>query len=606
MVAMGLSQDPINDDRYCGERRQGPAARSLHPGQGRLKARMYGDFFKFRELPFNNTPDPRFFFSTPDYEEALATLVYATRERKGFALLTGEVGTGKTLLTRMMLRQFRTRVSFATINHAVANPQDLMESICTEFELPCPAGATQTQLVRRLHDFLLTQFAQNLPVVLILDEAQNLPIEAFEQLRMIGNLEADDAKLLQIVIVGQPELRYRFRSPQMRQLSQRLFRSFHLPALDCSHAEKYIQHRLSVVSDDDAESIFAPDALAVIYQASKGLPRLINTICDNALLSAYSADRKTIDGPFVESVLRQLMLDTDPVARGSGGVYASPPAEFPTPVVACSRESMVENPSIPNRRIDDPYGMNLRRTVQHAPPLSFEEHQGISSHASAEILSSIRELGLRVHHIEHCLVDRTPKLSQIQQVQSTLTPLVQQAETTTERLRATSQFVLKKEHRLRRLNESVRSILRDLQYALERTQRATHEASCAERNARATQKALDRLTALKSRGVTNYRVDKRSPSAASKIPSPEAPRGKTGNKLGPPKTARSAQDPARSGHVSKLLETARESLVDLSELADGPGSAVRLELKDVASPDKHGTSKLERDVSELATLMEPA
>lgn len=604
---MGLSQDPINDDRYCGKRRQGSAARSLHPGKGRLKAGMYGDFFKFRELPFNNTPDPRFFYSTPDYEEALATLVYATRERKGFALLTGEVGTGKTLLTRMMLRQFRTRVSFATINHAVANPQDLMESICTEFELSYPAGATQTQLVRRLHDFLLTQFAQNLPVVLILDEAQNLPTEAFEQLRMIGNLEADDAKLLQIVIVGQPELRYRFRSPQMRQLSQRLFRSFHLPALDCSHAEKYIQHRLSVVSDDDAESIFAPDALAVIYQASKGLPRLINTICDNALLSAYSADRKTIDGPFVESVLRQLMLDTDPVARAPDLAYASPPyVEFPSPAVASSRESVAENPPIRNRRIDDSYGTNPRRTYQDAPRISLEEPRSISSHASTEILSSIHELGLRVHHMEHCLVDRTPKLSQIQQAQSTLTPLVQQAETTTERLRATSQFVLKKEHRLRKLNESVRSVLRDLQYALERTQRATQEASCAERNARATQKALDRLTALKSRGVTNYRADKRSASAASTTPPSEAPQRKTGNRVGPPKTARSTPAPARSGHVSRLLKTARESLADLSKLADGPSSAVRLELSDGAPPDKYGTSKLERDVCELAALMEPA
>ncbi|MGD2109026.1 MAG: AAA family ATPase, partial [Phycisphaerae bacterium] len=172
----------------------------------KVRLRVYSDFFGFRELPFNNTPDPRFFFSTPDHEEALASLIYAVKERKGFVLLTGDVGTGKTLVTRLMLRRFGTQIAFATLNHAVPDARELMESICTEFEIPVEPDATATQLVRSLHDFLLMQFAQNMPVVLVLDEAQNLSIEGFEQLRMIGNLEADDAKLLQIVIVGQTEL----------------------------------------------------------------------------------------------------------------------------------------------------------------------------------------------------------------------------------------------------------------------------------------------------------------------------------------------------------------------------------------------------------------
>src|SRR3990172_5798902 len=183
-----------------------------------IRISMYAEFFGLRELPFNNTPDPRFFFSTPDHEEALASLIYAVKERKGFVLLTGEVGAGKTLISRMMLRHFGAGIAFANINHAMHTAEDLLASLCSEFELPYEPGAGNAQLVRTLHDFLLAKFAQNVPVVLLLDEAQTLPIKAFEQLRIIGNLEADDAKLLQIAIVGQPELQRSFQSPQLPQL----------------------------------------------------------------------------------------------------------------------------------------------------------------------------------------------------------------------------------------------------------------------------------------------------------------------------------------------------------------------------------------------------
>ena len=170
---------------------------------------MYAEFFGLRELPFNNTPDPRFFYSTPDHEEALASLIYAVKERKGFVLLTGEVGAGKTLVSRMMLRHFGAAIAFANINHAVQTAGDLMESLCSEFELPYEPGAGNAQLVRTLHDFLLAQFAQNTPVVLLLDEAQNLPIETFEQLRMIGNLvESADGAINEVdphtIEIGEP------------------------------------------------------------------------------------------------------------------------------------------------------------------------------------------------------------------------------------------------------------------------------------------------------------------------------------------------------------------------------------------------------------------
>lgn len=284
------------------------------PGARPVRIRVYAGYFGFRELPFNNTPDPRFFYSTPDHEEALASLIYGVKERKGFVLLTGEVGAGKTLVTRMMLRHFGARLAFATLNHAVQSPEDLMESICTEFELPVRSRMSATELVRVFHDFLLAQFAQNVPVVLVLDEAQNLPAERFEQLRTIGNLEADDAKLLQVAIVGQPELQQMFLSPELCQLRQRIFRSFHLPALSREDTEGYIRHRLSVVADSQMD-IFEKSAIEAIYSFSGGLPRIINTVCDNALLSAYSADRPTIAGDFVESVIAQMMIVGKPDRR---------------------------------------------------------------------------------------------------------------------------------------------------------------------------------------------------------------------------------------------------------------------------------------------------
>jgi len=263
---------------------------------------MYAEFFGLRELPFNNTPDPRFFYATPDHEEALASLIYAVREKKGFVLLTGEVGAGKTLVARLLIKHFGSTIAFAGINHPIRDPADLMESLCAEFELPYSREDSNSQRIRMLHDFLLARFAQNIPVVLVLDEAQNLSIDAFEQLRMIGNLEADDAKLLQIVIVGQPELQSLFQTPMLRQLRQRLFRSFHLPALDSRNVDHYIRHRLATAGAADP-GLFGAECAAAIHRASGGLPRLVNTLCDNVMLSAYSVGRNKLDLPFVESVL---------------------------------------------------------------------------------------------------------------------------------------------------------------------------------------------------------------------------------------------------------------------------------------------------------------
>lgn len=212
---------------------------------------MYCEHFQLRELAFNNTPDPRFFFPTPDHEEALASLTYGVTQSKGFVLLTGEVGTGKTLISRILMRKLGDDLAFAVINNSYLTANDLLAAVCQEFNLDVSLEAGNMRLARALEDHLLDQFSRGRPVALILDEGQNLSDEAFEQLRMIGNLEADDAKLLQVVILGQPELRDRFSSPELRQLCQRIFRSYHRPALTREQCEAYIVHRLTVAGHPD-------------------------------------------------------------------------------------------------------------------------------------------------------------------------------------------------------------------------------------------------------------------------------------------------------------------------------------------------------------------
>ncbi|HOW70159.1 MAG TPA: AAA family ATPase [Phycisphaerae bacterium] len=263
---------------------------------------MYCSHFGLHRPPFNNTPDPTFYFSTPEHEEALATLQYATLQRKGFVLVTGEIGAGKTLVGRLFMRQIERDATVAVINHTHLNGQQLLAAICSEFEIDAPAGEATPQLLERLQTFLLDQFAKDRYAVVLLDEAQNLPNESFEELRMLGNLEADDAKLLQVCILGQPELRDRIRQPGMRQLDQRLFRRFHLPALNRDQIKAYIQHRLTVAGAPGAE-LFSEEAIDRIYVASRGVPRIVNQLCDNALLTAYGENIKQVSSRIIDHIL---------------------------------------------------------------------------------------------------------------------------------------------------------------------------------------------------------------------------------------------------------------------------------------------------------------
>ena len=473
---------------------------------------MYVEFFGLRELPFNNTPDPRFFYSTPNHEEALASLIYAVKERKGFVLLTGEVGAGKTLITRMMVRHFGAHIAFANINHAVDNADDLMAAICTEFDIPINERDGPTSMVRALHDYLLAQFAQNIPVVLLLDEAQNLPADGFERLRMIGNLEADDAKLLQIAIVGQPELRQRFASPKLRQLGQRIFRSFHLPALSREATEGYIRHRLSVVTDEP-DKVFSVDAIDEIYRVSRGLPRVINTICDNTLLSAYSANRRDIDRAFVRSVAQHMTLvgTVDKVEdrqtsdaylpRPSAGRYHAAPTPPRTPQAAVGSEEYAPPVGV------DPLVSRVAAIEHQIRGVPVEVPRIAQPDGNVQIRAECAAMERRLHDDLASVLRRLGQLEQRPQLeQSTvmeagemrreLGTLVQKARTVISRAVRETRAADKKTKQLHQAASTVKDIVRGLSKLLEQTARSVSEGKRAEHGAQTACRKLVEQTRI--------------------------------------------------------------------------------------------------------------
>ena len=268
---------------------------------------MYIPFFNLREPPFNLTPDPRFLFLSSQHEEALSHLLYGIHERKGFVEITGEVGTGKTVLCRALLDQLDDSVSTALIFNSYLSRTELLEAIGRDFGL-APEGTAGAGLIDRLNAYLLSEFSAGRNAVVVIDEAQNLEPSVLEQLRMLSNLETARGKLLQIVLVGQPELRDKLALPGMRQLDQRIAVRFHINELGRAEVAKYILHRLQVAGDagDLGGITFTRRALMRIYQYSGGLPRRINLLCDRALMTAFVHETRCIDGSIVRQSVRDL------------------------------------------------------------------------------------------------------------------------------------------------------------------------------------------------------------------------------------------------------------------------------------------------------------
>jgi general secretion pathway protein A len=267
---------------------------------------MYLDHFGLHEPPFRATPDPRLFYSNPAYREAYATLLYGVLERKGFIVLTGEIGTGKTTLLRRLMDQLGSTVRFVFFYNTTLTFDETVEFVCGELELPV-AGLSRVQSLQRLNDALVAEATRGGRVVLLLDEAQNLGFDVLENLRLISNLETSTEKLLQIVLVGQPELGAKLADPALRQVTQRIAVRFHLAPLHDGEIEPYIAHRLRHCGRP-RQDLFTTDAIHRVGTYSNGIPRLINILCDGALLAAYAADARRVKGAMIDEVALDLKL----------------------------------------------------------------------------------------------------------------------------------------------------------------------------------------------------------------------------------------------------------------------------------------------------------
>ncbi|HYA30267.1 MAG TPA: AAA family ATPase [Acidobacteriota bacterium] len=269
---------------------------------------VYSAYFGLKEAPFNITPDPGFLFVSGSHCEGLAQLKYGIETRRGFIVLTGEVGTGKTTLIQTLLGQLGDSTQTALIFSAIVSPIDLLRYVCEEFRLVEPK-----QGIRDVHDylyllneFLLLKYREGQNAALIIDEAQNLTTDVLESVRLLSNFETTKDKLLQIVLVGQPELNDRLETAQLRQLKQRVALRHHLRPLSLSECQEYIANRLKIAGGEP--NLFVSQGVEAVYQYSGGIPRLINVICDNAMISAYALEKSAIELQMIHEVAEDLCL----------------------------------------------------------------------------------------------------------------------------------------------------------------------------------------------------------------------------------------------------------------------------------------------------------
>lgn len=265
---------------------------------------MYLQFFGLKERPFNVTSDPNFLFLSRVHREAFSHLLYGIKERKGFLEITGEVGAGKTTLCRALLNRLDDNFKSAFIFNPNLPDTQLLEAILKDFGLRVTRH-TKVSLLQQLNEFLLQQLAERVNVILIIDEAQNIKTSVLEEIRMLSNLETEKQKLFQIILVGQPELKSKLDSPDLRQLKQRIAVRFHITPLEPNEVGEYIFHRLAVAGSSGLIN-FPDDSLECICQFSGGIPRLINLVCDKALLAAYVMETKDITLPLIERSIREI------------------------------------------------------------------------------------------------------------------------------------------------------------------------------------------------------------------------------------------------------------------------------------------------------------
>ncbi|HZP07537.1 MAG TPA: AAA family ATPase [Terracidiphilus sp.] len=272
---------------------------------------MYKAYFHLNRNPFELTPDPNCFVPTKRHDEALASLYYGVRRHKGLVVVTGEVGTGKTLLLRCLLRLLEQSkdVAYAYLFNSTLSPTEFLQYAVSDFGLDA-SGKNKCELLTELSKFLVTRGGRQLTTVLIVDEAHQLSTETLEEIRLLSNLETTTEKLLQIMLVGQPELDEKLDSVGLRQLKQRIALRTQLGPLSVEETKSYIEKRLRIAgADPAANSLFSPYALAKIQRYSQGLPRLINTLCENALITAYARRLTNVTAEIIEEVAKDFRLD---------------------------------------------------------------------------------------------------------------------------------------------------------------------------------------------------------------------------------------------------------------------------------------------------------
>jgi general secretion pathway protein A len=296
---------------------------------------MYESYYGLKEKPFNLLPDPQYLYMSAGHENAFTHLEYAITENKGFVVVTGEIGSGKTTLINYLLQKIPQDVNVAIVNNTDVGPLQLLKMVCQEFELEA-AGLDKAEMLDKLNQYLVEQYALRRRVVLIVDEAQNLPKKTMEEIRMLSNLEADKHHLIQIILVGQPELRAKMQARGLEQLVQRVTIHCHLEGLRKGDVRHYIHHRLRVAGAKDL-NIFNAAAIEALHQYSRGIPRLINILCDVALVYGYADDQKVIDDAIIHSVVE---------ARQIGGILTK---EEPEPEKTAESEA----PTVKTKNLEE-------------------------------------------------------------------------------------------------------------------------------------------------------------------------------------------------------------------------------------------------------------
>lgn len=267
---------------------------------------MYREHFGLRVNPFNVNPDPRFLLLTPQMREALAVLTYGVQERKGFILLTGEVGTGKTTAINKLLEWLHLRqIPSAFVFNPRLSPLEFLQFMMADFGIPCE-NHDKGMMLKRLNQWLVERYREHKTAVLIVDEAQNLSFEMLEEVRLLTNLETSTAKLLQVVLAGQPELERRLSDPDMRQLRQRITLRAHTSTLTQEQTASYIEQRLKIAGAND--KVFDPEAVAAVYRYAQGVPRVTNVICEHALISAFADQKQVVDAGLIEQIAQEFDL----------------------------------------------------------------------------------------------------------------------------------------------------------------------------------------------------------------------------------------------------------------------------------------------------------